>query len=247
MAPCQLDTNTSHLIEQLPRINSVILHLEKIGISEHTRKVYAKELIALAKKANLDNQDDVLLTIARYMKQDRKTRKDTKIPASNCYKNNLAAAYARYAKFHKITFEKPTYTPEPKDIQPPSQQRTELLIASAKMPMRLKIIISIETGLRPIQIVGTKGLTPKDIHFDTNTITSRVVKNCNQRPAMPMSETLATMLRNYITQNNIQADQPLFKGNPETYSTHFSQFKNTLAKRLNDQTLKQVRLYDLRH
>ena len=46
-----------------------------------------------------------------------------------------------------------------------------MLIASAKGKLSLKLEISVQTGLRPCEIVGEpKGLKVGDIHPDTNTI-----------------------------------------------------------------------------
>jgi site-specific recombinase XerC len=181
------------------------------------------------------------LAIARYKKQNGQS-------ATNTYKSMLVDAYSKYVKYNKIeNWERPHYSIQPKGIQPPTEERIKLLIASAKMPMSLKISISKETGLRPKEVTGETGLKVNDIHRDTKTIVARSLKGCNQRPAIPISDELLTNLTSYITSRNLKPDDLIFKGSSDTYTTHFIRFKNTIAKRLNDPTIKQIRLYDIRH
>jgi site-specific recombinase XerD len=122
-----------------------------------------------------------------------------------------------------------------------------MLIASAKGTLSLKIQISAETGLRPIEIHGNKGLRARNIHTDQKTITALSTKRCNARPPMPMTPELTARLQTYITTNNIQPDELLFKGDERRYGEHYRRFRNKLANKLNDQTIRTIRLYDLRH
>jgi hypothetical protein len=112
------------------------------------------------------------LAIARYIKKDGRV-------ASNNYKGKLCDCYARYCKFYGVDWEKPIYTPEDHGIQLPSNETCEMLVASAKGSLSLKIDLSRQTGLRPIEVQGEKGLRVKDIHFEQNTITSLNTKGCN--------------------------------------------------------------------
>jgi integrase len=225
-----------------------MLNLEKHGQAKTSQTGMTKMLTALAKKVNLDNPDEVNLAIARYKKTDAKTRKLTNTSVSNTYKVQLVYAYSKYVKFYKIqNWEKPSYHADEHGIQPPTDERVKILIGSAKIPFNLKLMLSGETGLRPKEIVGETGLLVKDIHRDTKTIVARSLKGCNPRPPMPISEELLTGLTNYITQKHLTANDPIFNGTSEIYSNHFTRFKKTLAKRLNDPTIEQIRLYDLRH
>jgi hypothetical protein len=146
-----------------------------------------------------------------------------------------------------MEWEKPEYTEEPHSIQPPTQERCSQLVASARGELSVKIDISTQTGLRPIEIVGQKGITANDIHPDQNTITAKTTKGCNQRPALKITPELTARLTAHITRHNIKPNEQLFKGSPKTYSIHFIRLKHTLAKKLNDPTLLSIRLYDLRH
>ncbi|MCW4010711.1 MAG: site-specific integrase [Candidatus Bathyarchaeota archaeon] len=107
--------------------------------------------------------------------------------------------------------------------------------------------ISVQTGLRPIEVQGYKGLKAKDIHTDQRTITALNTKGCNARPPMQISEELNARLRKYITDKNLQPEDYLFKGAAARYGETYRRFRNRLADKLNDQTIKTIRLYDLRH
>jgi integrase len=122
-----------------------------------------------------------------------------------------------------------------------------MLIASAKGELSLKIDISAQTGLRPIEVQGEKGSQAKDIHPDQNTITARITKGCNQRPPLHVTTELMTRLQTHITEHNLKPDDLLFAGNERRYGEHFRRLRNRLAKKLNDPTIKTIRLYDLRH
>lgn len=221
-------------------MEKLLIHLEGKGRSANTRDGILRHLKQLIKRANLDNPQEVELAIARYKKQDGK-------PASNTYKIKLCDCYAYYCKFYKIDWERPEYTPEPRSIQPPTDEKCQMLIAAAKGELSIKIQISTETGLRPIEVQGYKGLRAKDIHFDQRTITALSTKGCNPRPPMKISEELTARLKTFITINGIAPDEQLFKGNERRFGEHYRRLRNRLAERLKDPTIKAIRLYDLRH
>lgn len=222
--------------------------MEKKGRTPRTQKTIGKRLLVLARRVDLDNPDETNLVIARYKITDPSTKKQSNTPASNAYKSMLVDAYSKYVEYNKIqNWERPHYTIQPKGIQPPTEERIKLLIASAKMPLSLKISVSKETGLRPREITGETGLRVNDIHRDTQSIVARSLKGCNQRPAIKISDELLTALNTYIISKNLKPNDLLFQGDADSYSGHFIRFKNTVAKRLNDPSIKQIRLYDIRH
>ncbi len=190
------------------------------------------------------------MAIARYTCIDPHTRKPTKKPASNCYKDKLVHVYSNYLKVHKLKWtddERPVYTVEPRSIQPPSQEKCEMLISYAKGSLSLKIDISTQTGLRPIEVVGEKGIRVKDVHFDQRTITPLSTKGCNARPPLVISEELTERLRTYIHCKQLKAAESLFKMDSKKYGESFRCMRNRFAKKMQDETIKAIRLYDLRH
>jgi integrase len=224
----------------LPSIENLLLHLERKGRSKNTILAYQKNLKALAMRADLKDIESVELVIARCKKKNGQ-------PITNNYKSKLCDCYNTYLKLNRIYWEKPIYTPEEKSIQPPTDIQCQKLIASAKGTLSLKIDISQQTGLRPIEIQGEKGLHTKDIHLDQKTITARITKGCNPRPPLPITTELTIRLQEHITKNNLKPDELLFTGDAHRYGEHFRRMRNRLADKLNDQSIKNIRLYDLRH
>ncbi|MBN1357474.1 site-specific integrase [Candidatus Bathyarchaeota archaeon] len=55
------------------------------------------------------------------------------------------------------------------------------------------------------------------------------------------------MLQNYILKNDLNENDKLFKGNADDYGKNYRAMRNSLAKKLSDPTIKQIRLYDFRH
>jgi hypothetical protein len=172
-------------IQQLPRIQSLLLHLEGKGRSPRTIKAYEKNLMVLAKRADLSDTKAVELAIARYKKRDGR-------PITNNYKSKLCDHYATYCKIYKIEWEKPIYTPEPTTIQPPTKEKVQMLIATARPTLSIRIDLIQQTGFRPCEIQGEKGIQAKDIHPDQNTVTARIHKGCNARPPQKITPELMT-------------------------------------------------------
>jgi site-specific recombinase XerD len=122
-----------------------------------------------------------------------------------------------------------------------------MLISSARLELSIKLDISNQTGLRPIEICGEKGLQVKNIHPDQNTITARITKGCNPRPPLPITKELTARLQTLITKKNLKIDDLLFTQTAKEYGTVYRRFRNRLANKLQDPTIKTIRLYDLRH
>jgi hypothetical protein len=214
--------------------------MERKGKAPLTITSTRKALVLIAQRANLANTEEVELAIARYKKQDG-------TDATNNWKSKLCTAYKHYCKYHEIKWEAPTYKIDEKTIQPPTAERCAMLLAGAHRTLSMKIDISIQTGLRPIEIQGKKGLRAKDIHPDTKTITATNTKGCNARPPMPITQELTNRLQHYIIKHDLKPNDLLFKGKPRGYGDHFRRFKKRLAQKLEDPSIEAIRLYDLRH
>ena len=191
-------------------------------------------------RSDLRNPLQVELAIARFTKKDKR-------PITNNYKSKLCDCYQHYCKLHKIEWEKPVYTPEPTSIQPPSQEKCQMFIASARGDLSIKIDLSVQTGLRPCEIQGESGLEARDIHPDQNTVTARIHKGCNARPPLPITPELTSRLLAYIERKDLEQTDRLFHGTSKLYGQAFRRFRNNLAKKLKEPTIHNIRLYDLRH
>jgi len=163
--------------------------------------------------------------------------------ANNGYKKSLCIAYNHYCKHYKITWTMPTYIPEEKDITPPKRDKILMLIAQARKTLGIKIQLSMETGLRPIELCRLK---TRDIHTDNRTVTPITAKRGAPR-TLKISTELTTRIQEHIIKHNLSPDDKLFEGTPETYGRKFRTLRNNLAKKLNDPSIRAIRLYDLRH
>ena len=204
--------------------------MENNGLSKYTLENYAKLLKHLAKNCNLTNPQEVKHYIS-------------KITGSNGYKKNLCIAYNKYCKYYNIEWEMPNYFPNPKQIRIPTTENLNQLIAYAGQTLSIKLQLSKETGLRPIEAMTLK---TKDINLEQKTVYPTTAKHGAPR-TLKISNTLTLRLQTHIIRNNLNPNNQLFKSTPAHYSKTYRQSRNALAKKLNNPTLKTVRLYDFRH
>jgi integrase len=227
-------------INTLLKVEKLLLYLEGKGKSENTRIATEKNLKLISQRANLDNPQEVELAIARYKCTNGQL-------ASNAYKAKLCDAYQHYCKFNKVVWEKPIYKPDEKGIQPPTDEQCKILIGGIKGELSIKVQLSAETGLRPCEIMGKKGLKVKDLHTEQHTITAISAKGCNARPALKISDELNARIKTLIGQKNLQTNDLVFTGHEDRYGEHYRRARNRLSSKLKMPELKNIRLYDLRH
>jgi integrase len=200
------------------------------GRSNCTIKFVDKALTHLSKHADLNQPEQVKQFIAN---------KQT----SNSYKRNLSYAYDKYCQYHKIEWTHPLYKQEPKLIRIPTTTQVDMLIANSREIMSIKLTISKETGLRPIELCNLK---VKDIDIEQKTIYPTTAKHGAPR-RLKISNSLQQMLKNHIETRNLNLNDKLFKGDSENYGKHYRLHRNKLAKRLHKPELRTIRLYDFRH
>lgn len=209
---------------------NVLIEMEKDAKSNYTIHFTYKALSFLAKNCKLEDHEQVKTFIA-------------KMNVSSGYKRNLCIAYNKYAKYYKKSWNMPTYHPEAKAIKIPTKEKIEMLIASAKKPTSIKLQISKETGLRPIELCN---LRVKDIDLEQRLIYPTTAKNGAPK-ILKISNSLKDTLLEHIDTHKLNPDNKLFKGNAEDYGKHYRAMRNALANKLHDPTIKRIRLYDLRH
>ncbi len=219
--------------QPIPTANTtlnLLIQMENNAYSSATVESTAKALKILAQNTDLNQPNQVKNFIAHHQ-------------CSNGYKKNLCLAYNKYCEYNNIPFEMPKYRPDEKHIKVPTKEKIEMLIAHAGKKMSLKLQLSMETGLRPIELAN---LTLKDIDLDQKLIYPTTAKHGKSR-TLKISNTLTAMLKEHVTKYNLQPNDKLFKITARTYSKMFRITRNTLADKLHDPTLKTIRLYDLRH
>ena len=123
----------------LPNILNILAQMKNNGRSLYSIKTVDKALTCISKHANLNEPEQVKQYIANKN-------------VSDGYKKSLSIAYNKYAKYYQIQWQMPLYTPKAKAIKIPTTQKLEMLIASAGRIRSIKLTISKETGLRPIEL-----------------------------------------------------------------------------------------------
>jgi integrase len=208
----------------------VLINLKNNAKSDCTIKFVDKALTRISKHADLDNPEEVKRFIANLQTSDN-------------YKRNLCFAYKQYCDYYKITWQKPTYYQEPKTIRIPSTAHIDMLIANSGKVMSVKLTLSKETGLRPVEICNLK---VKDIDLERKIVYPTTAKHGSAR-ALKISNSLQEMLRIYIDEHKLNLNDKLFKGDSENYGKHYRLHRNQLAEKLHKPELKSIRLYDFRH
>ena len=142
------------------------------------------------------------------------------------YKRNLCIAYDKYAKFYNIAWNMPKYKPEAKNIALPTKEKIQMLIASAGKLLGMKLQLSMETGLRPVELARLK---VKDLDLDHKTVNPTTAKKGNAR-TLPLDETLTAKLKEHIANHNLAPTDLLFKGtDSDHYGKQYRDMRNKLA------------------
>jgi len=200
------------------------------GLSDSSINFTRKALAYLGKHADLNKPEQIKHYIAT-------------LKCGNGYKHNLALAYDKYCQYNKIAWQPPTYKRQARAIRIPTKTQIEMLIASAGRVNTIKLSISKETGLRPIELCNLK---VRDVDIEQRTIYPATAKNGAPRK-LRISNSLNKTLQKHIIKFNLKADDKIFRGNSANYSKHFRLHRNQLADKLNKPELRTIRLYDFRH
>jgi len=198
--------------------------------ADTTIKFVDKALTYISQHANLDNPEEVKQFIANK-------------PVTNGTKKYYCIAYNRYCQYYGIQWQQPKYKAKAKNRRIPTTKQLEMLIARASPRLSLKLRLSKETGLRPIELCTLK---VKDIDTDQRLIYPTTAKNGSAR-TLKISNNLNMALQNHININKLNQNDKLFKTTPSNYAHSYLRMRNNLAEKLNDQPLKNIRLYDFRH
>ena len=114
------------------------------------------------------------MVIAELKTTDPSTKKETKKPLTNTTKDAYCTAYGYYCKLFKITWEKPTYTRKPTGIQPPTNEKIQMLITSTRsIKLSIQIDIIAQNRLKTHrnsrqQRINTNKPTSRPTHNNSN-------------------------------------------------------------------------------
>jgi len=204
--------------------------MKKNGYADTTIEAAGKRLRHLQRNCNLQEPEQVKGFIAN--KQ-----------CGNAYKESLIEAYAILMKSINKEWKQPFYKRYDQLPKIPTTEKLNMLISRARPRMALILSMSKELGIRPIELTWLKS---KDINLENGTINIISAKHCNARILKLKTRTL-DMLKEYINKKNLKQNDRLFPTKSENISDSYRHLRNRLAKKLQDPTIQQIRLYDFRH
>jgi integrase len=211
-------------------IFNVLWSLKKNGLSEYTIDFIRKALMRLKDICDLDEPDSVKTCIAE-------------MDVADSYKRNLCYAYDHYLKFIGKTWTRPKYYARDKLPRIPLEKTLDMLIASASPSLALKLSISKETGLRPVELVNLK---VKDVDLENKLVYPATAKHGSAR-AVKITFSTLEMLKKHIHKRNLGNNDKLFTQSSKLYSQSYRNYRMRLSKKLEDPSIRTIRLYDFRH
>ena len=204
--------------------------MKKNAYADTTIKSTAKRLRHLQKYCNLQDPENVKGFIAN--KQ-----------CSNAYKETLIEAYDILMRSINQQWQKPFYKRNDKLPRIPTTEKLNMLISNARTRMALFLSMSRDLGTRPIELTW---LQIRDIDLQNGIVNITSAKHCIARTLKLKAKTL-DMLKQYINKKDLKQNDRLFPTKSENISENYRRLRNALAKKLQDPTIRQIRLYDFRH
>jgi integrase len=150
------------------------------------------------------------------------------LDTAESYKRNLCYAYEHVLKLNGLTWNKPKYYARDRLPKIPEEKTIDMIIAAASPKLALKLSISKETGLRPVELLALK---VKDIDLENGIIYPATAKHGSARALKIKTKTLE-MLKTYIHRKNLTINEKLFTQKPEYYSKSFRYVRNKISKKL---------------
>jgi integrase len=160
-------------------------------------------------------------------------------------KQRLCVSYNSFCLYYKIEWKMPNYDGKTKQMPKlPTEEQINTLITGAGKCLSLRLRVSKETGLRPIELCNLKA---SDLDIQHSAILPSTAKHGSPR-ILKISLQLAQDLNTRIITNNLKPNDKLFGASTARhYGTHYREMRKALAKKLNRPDLLSVRLYDFRH
>ncbi len=204
--------------------------MKKNAYADSTIKGTAKRLRHLQRNCDLRNPEAVKGFIAK--KQ-----------CSNAHKESLIEAYDKVMKSLNVKWEKPFYKRYDKLPKIPTEEKLNMLISHASPRMALFLSMSKNLGTRPVELTWLK---VSDINLQNGTVTITGAKHTMGRNGKLKATTLA-MLKAYISKQRLNLNDRVFSTTSENMSNYYRHLRNSLAEKVQDPTIRQIRLYDFRH
>jgi integrase len=204
--------------------------MKRNAYADSTIKATAKRLKHLKKHCDLTKPEEVKTFIANK-------------GCSNAFKECLIETYDFLMRSIGTEWKKPYYERYDKLPKIPSEEHINMLISHARERMALILSISRDLGSRPIELTW---LTVKDIDLKTGIVNLTGAKYTIGRNGKLRPKTVE-MLKRHINNKNLSQADRIFPTESENISESYRQLRNRLSEKLQDPTIKQIRLYDFRH
>ncbi len=205
------------------KVFQLLLKLKSQGLSENTLKIVAYRLKVLWRNCNLDDPESVNNFIAN-------------MKASNSYKKTFVQSYAYYVKFHNLKWNRPNYKWERKIPKIPTKERIMSIISASPKKYATIFKVLMETGVMPYELSKVK---PQHIDFDRGILNVEGFKGHSSRCFKLSNETVALLKWYFSKYNGFPNSRAINKA--------WRTYRNRLSEKLNDPTIRTIRLYDLRH
>jgi integrase len=205
------------------------LKLKKDGLADITLRGLGRRLRLLSEKCDLENPESIKSFIAN-------------LNCSSEYKLNLVNTYDHFAKFRKISWEKPRYRKRGALKKVPLEQNVDFIIEHASFKKKVAFTLIKEYGLRPVELAK---LTTKDMDLEQGLLYIKTAKYGNPREfkLKPKDVALLNLLLIKIKPDLIKR---LFAC-PDTLSHYWHTERRKAYVETGNPEFLKIRLYDLRH
>jgi integrase len=193
------------------------------GLSENTLRIVSYRLKVLSKHCDLDNPEQINAFIAN-------------LRASNNYKDTFVKSYAYYVKHYGLRWDRPKYDKDMKLPKIPTKDALMSIIAISSKKYATIFRTIMETGVMPYEL---ENVTIRDIDFENNVIYVKGFKKHRSRCFKVSSELIAMLKWYFNNYNNFPKSRTINKA--------WQYYRTKAYEKLQDISLKTIRLYDLRH
>ena len=216
------------LSDPIALVLPVVLRLKSEGRKDTTLAPMLKRLKFLGRNVDLNDPEKVKEFIASQKYTDG-------------YKDNLIDAYSHFCRFYAIQWTKPFYMREERITKVPREEDINKIISHGKLKYAVAFSVLRDSGMRPVELGNLK---VKDFDLESGDVYPTTAKHGSGRILRLKKETLA-MLKRYISENNLISMDYLW--NSKRVKQNWSRLKTSVARKLGEPQLLQIRLYDLRH
>lgn len=143
----------------------------------------------------------------------------------------------------EMEWKQPFYVRYDKQPKIPKEEKINMLISHARTRMALVLSMSRDLGSRPIELTWLK-VTDFDLQNGIVNLTGAkhtIGRNGKLKPST------IEMLKKYINEKHLKINDKIFPTESENLSEAYRKLRNDLAEKLQDPTIRTIRLYDFRH